>query len=589
MGSFSYEKQGASTYLVYTLADGEAVDSMSLGMITNNTIPGLAGTMFMQMNAVRYIKYNISSRIPVSQFFSGPVNRRRLLGVFDGIVSGLLAAEEYMIDTDTVLMDLNYIYADVSACDAVLICLPAAGFGREKTDLCLFFKEIMFRTQFDQTENCDHVTKIINYLNSAYIFSLTDFKELIRGLREGGTGVPSGYAGGGLNTNGASGPVKNSSGGSVSSEHRGGIPGGNPDGTGSIGAGPVSGYAGGVPGGGIPSGYPGAGPAASGPSGYPDPIPPIPGQGSGMGTGLETPPVPQPETKAETGGKEKGMSLFYLLRHYDKENAGIYKAQKEEKKQQKAAREPKKKEKPVKEKKGKAKKGTGFAIPGQMAPPVPPMPGGVLPGAGTVPPQGPGQNAVPPVMGRMPGAAPMQGPGQNAVPPVPGGVLPGAGAVPPQGPVPGMSTASAPPFPQPAGGMGTPGADFGNTVFMGGAEDDDGGATVIMGAGMGSAGPQIQPHLIRRRTNERIPISQNLFRLGRNQDFNDYVVLGNEFVGNTHCHILVRGEEYFVVDDNSKNHTFVNGVMVMPGTEVKLMHGQTVTLADEEFEFRLFG
>ncbi len=550
MGSFSYENQGASTYLVYTLADGEAVDSMSLGMITNNTIPGLAGTMFMQMNAVRYIKYNISSRIPVSQFFSGPVNRRRLLGVFDGIVSGLLAAEEYMIDTDTVLMDLNYIYADVSACDAVLICLPAAGFGREKTDLCLFFKEIMFRTQFDQTENCDHVTKIINYLNSAYIFSLTDFKELIRGLREGGVGVPSGYAGGGLNTNGASGSVKNSSGGSVSSEHRGGIPGGSPDGTGSIGAGPVSGYAGGIPGGGIssgyaggvpsggiPSGYPQAGPAASGPSGYPDPIPPIPGQGSGMGTGLETPPVPQPETGAETGGKEKGMSLFYLLRHYDKENAGIYKAQKEEKKQQKAAREPKKKEKPVKEKKGKAKKGTGFAIPGQMTPPVPP----------------------------------------------------GAGTVPPQGPVPGMPTASAPPFPQPAGGMGTPGADFGNTVFMGGAEDDDGGATVIMGAGMGSAGPQIQPHLIRRRNNERIPISQNLFRLGRNQDFNDYVVLGNEFVGNTHCHILVRGEEYFVVDDNSKNHTFVNGVMVMPGTEVKLMHGQTVTLADEEFEFRLFG
>ncbi len=111
---------------------------------------------------------------------------------------------------------------------------------------------------------------------------------------------------------------------------------------------------------------------------------------------------------------------------------------------------------------------------------------------------------------------------------------------------------------------------------------------MIMGAGAGFAEPQIHPHLIRRRNNERIPISRELFRLGRNQDFNDYVVLGNDFVGNTHCHILVRGEEYFVVDDNSKNHTFVNGVMVMPGTEVKLMHGQTVTLADEEFEFRLF-
>ncbi len=75
MGNFTYENQGASTYLVYALSDEEMIDSMSLGMITNNAIPGLSSTMFMQMNAVRYLKYNVSSRIPVSQFFSGPVNK----------------------------------------------------------------------------------------------------------------------------------------------------------------------------------------------------------------------------------------------------------------------------------------------------------------------------------------------------------------------------------------------------------------------------------------------------------------------------------------------------------------------------------
>ena len=50
MGDFTYENQGANTYLVYALADNERLDSVSLGMITNNKISGLASTMFMQMN-----------------------------------------------------------------------------------------------------------------------------------------------------------------------------------------------------------------------------------------------------------------------------------------------------------------------------------------------------------------------------------------------------------------------------------------------------------------------------------------------------------------------------------------------------------
>lgn len=573
MGNFTYENQGASTYLVYALSDEEMIDSMSLGMITNNAIPGLSSTMFMQMNTVRYLKYNVSSRIPVSQFFSGPVNKRRLLGVFEGIVNAMLSAEEYMIDAGTILLDLEFIYADVSTCDTVLICLPVMGFGQKKTDLCMFFKEIMFSTQFDQTENCDHVTKIINYLNGAYIFSLTDFQALLGELRMGGQASQS--------------PTK---GAGKTFSHPSGL---NPGPSAPLNSspapppGPVP-----LPPDPAPAPYPNPGPAPTPPP-YPGPVPapPVPGGGNAAGPGNQTPPVLQPEGRAEGESKEKGMSLFYLLRHYDKENAGIYKAQKEERKQQKAQKEPKKKEKkekPKKEKKEKQKKGSGFAIPGQMAPPIPPQSAGspVPP----IPPQ-PAGTPVPPIPSAASPAAPaMPIPPSAPIPSAaqaPGGAVPGSAAASPyaagQGGAPVIPT---PPPAASAGGYGNPGADFGNTVFMG-AEADGDDRTVIMGGGA-SAEPQIHPHLIRRKNNERIPIQQNVFRLGRNQDFNDYVILGNEFVGNTHCHILVRGEEYFIVDDNSKNHTFVNGVMVMPGTEVKLMHGQTIMLADEEFEFRLF-
>ena len=57
--SFSFENQGTNTYLVYAVSEEDIIDSMSLGMLTNNKIPGLAQTIFTQMDAKKYIKYNV--------------------------------------------------------------------------------------------------------------------------------------------------------------------------------------------------------------------------------------------------------------------------------------------------------------------------------------------------------------------------------------------------------------------------------------------------------------------------------------------------------------------------------------------------
>ena len=74
---FSYENQGATTYLVYEVNESDEIDSLSLGMLTNNKIQGLAQTLFTQMDETRYIKYNVSSKISVRQFFNGPVNKKK--------------------------------------------------------------------------------------------------------------------------------------------------------------------------------------------------------------------------------------------------------------------------------------------------------------------------------------------------------------------------------------------------------------------------------------------------------------------------------------------------------------------------------
>ena len=114
--NFTYENQGTITYLVYQINDTDTIDSMSLGMLTNNKIPGLAPAVFTQMDTVKYMKYNVSAKIPVKQFFAGAVNKKRLLGVFSGITVATLSAADYMIDASSFLLALDSIYTVVSTC-----------------------------------------------------------------------------------------------------------------------------------------------------------------------------------------------------------------------------------------------------------------------------------------------------------------------------------------------------------------------------------------------------------------------------------------------------------------------------------------
>ncbi len=289
--SFTYENQGTNTYLVYKIEAADNVDTMSLGMITNNKIDGIIPTLFTQVDTEKYIKYNISARVSAKEFLSGIVTKKRLIGVFAGVLKALQSAEEYMIDGASLLIDLDNIYVDVTKCDAMLVCIPLIKEDEESVNLPMFFKEIMFSTQFDQTENCDYVAKIINYLNSTPIFSSEEFKKLLDQLNQEEPTAPK--------------PVTQS---------------------------------------------PSADKLASvRPAVQPLVQPQIQPQAKTPITNNIPQPAPKPAAKPEINGPkpqvdsgstsdtEKPMSMFNLLTHYSKENKEIYNRQKAMKKSEKKA------------------------------------------------------------------------------------------------------------------------------------------------------------------------------------------------------------------------------------------------------------
>ena len=535
MAEFTYENQGTNTYLVYKVSEDVSLDTMSLGMLSNNKISGMAPVLVTQINQDKYLKYNVSAKISVKQLFSGPVNKKRLLGVCNGIVDALLASEEYMIEPQFLLTDFDYIFADVSTCETVMICIPVLGEKKEPVDFGLFFKNIMFSTQFDQTENCDYLAKIINYLNSAPVFSLTDFKAILKQIENG----VSSNAQPQIMNRQAPAPRAN---GQRQSAVKRPLPPNNP------------------------AAQPGRPPVQPPVAPVKPPVAPVqpPVRPATPPTNVAPPaqrppvaPVNVPGANVPGGQQStEKMSMLYLLQHYNKENAAAYKAQKGAKKQpngsvppapmQQGAKAPKK---PGSVPPPAPAMSPGFAIPGQptpsvsSAPPSPAIPKQPVPAAAVPTPSKPAEKPV--------ASAPMSQP-----------------------------TAAYRPAAQPMGSAG----NFGETTVLGAGMVS--GETTVLNANANNN--NALPHLIRQKNNERISINKDIFRIGKERSFVDYFIGDNAAISRSHANIITRNNEYFVVDTNSTNHTYVNGEMIQSNGEVKLNHGDKVRLANDEFEFRLY-
>lgn len=528
MLNFTFETQGVNTYLVYPIAPDDVVDSMSLGMLTNNKIPGLASTLFTQMDTTKYIKYNVSAKVSIKQFFIGAINKKRLLGVFNGIVTALLSAEDYMLDGNSLLLDLDYIFTDVSTYETVLICLPIQG-AVPQYDLNAFFKEIMFSTQFDQTENCDYVARIINYLNSASRFSANDFKSLLDDISNERTTVqkqqiasepnhpkPTSMSMQSVEKKMVSKPSE-----TISTEKKEEVILKNTSSTVAIPT--VS-----TP------------PAAKSPCAVAVPKQSPAQQFSG-------------QENQDVSNGNKRITMLGLLMHYSKENAELYKSQKEAKK---------KSEKAVKQDASKV-----FSPASNHAP----SPSYAIPGQSSTQSNFAVPHATPSSAQSV--QQPDQPSAQSQVSTFAGNSM--SLAVGNNSPKTTVSSQITPPIQS---------VNFGETTILGAGMA---GETTVLMAGKNPE-KVISPHLIRSKNNEQIPINKPVFRVGKERSYVDYFVGDNTAISRSHANIITRDGDYFVMDTNSTNHTFVNGTMIQSNVETRINHGDIIRLANEDFEFRIY-
>ena len=557
--NFTYETQGAITYLVCELAPTDQVDSLTLGMLTNNHIAGLAPVLYTEMNGQRYLKYNISAKVSADQFFTGTMNKQRALTAFQNILSAICSADDYMIDQNCFSVASEHIFLNVSSCEAALLCIPVTSDKDINPEVAAFFKKIMFSTQFDNSEDATYITQLITYINSGASFTVYGLKDLVTKLQSGvstGVQMPPVQQAPAMQQPVNIPPVQQAPAAAAPASSfdstitmdempammaqkqaqqaqapaqnpqvhipatppvRPAQPQVQPQTMPPAGARPINNGAPAqnnkVPQGTVKPQTP---PVMQKPPVQNGPGFAIPGQIPGSAAKPQTPPAPaqKPQKKEEPAG-EKKMTLFGLLSHYNKENAELYKKQKEDEKAKKAANAAKPAQKPAQ-------------------PPVTAVPGGI-----------PGQQ-VP--AQRPPMGTPAQQ--QFTQPQVQSQVQ----AVPVQN-------------------------SFNETTVLSPAMM--GGETTVL-----NVNPMMpDPCLTRVKTGERISINKPVFRIGKEKSYVDYFIADNTAISRSHANIHTENGEYFIEDTNSTNHTYLNGKLINSNVKTKLTNGDKVRLANEDFTF----
>lgn len=516
MSNFYCENQGAHTYLIYEMPEEEQIDKVTLGMMTNNKIQGFLPVVYTQLDGKNLFKYDISAKIALSQYMSGILNRHKVVTIFRTIAETILSAEEYLIDNSAFVLNPEYIYVNVTTAEVSMICLPVI--SEEKTDIGMFFKSIMYNAnmRYDPSENGDYIIKILNFFNSASIFSIEDFKNLLSTLdgesvKENKPQVSSQAV--------VKNDIKYESEPyierKVSEENRefgrGRVPMDvDPPKTESL-IGKLESVSEGI-------------------------VNDLEAQIEDVKVDFEIPDIPSSPFEvpgSTTGEKEvENKKKFSLFGNNTK---------KEEKRREK---EEKQREKELKKQKkgglfGKKKETVqdfGMEIPGskneQIFDSVWHEENRSI------------EKPEPPIIRRefnhdiRNHEEKFFEENQNI--------------------------------------------DFGGTTVLDAGNEE--GTVCLDDEKEEKAVEAVRARLIRIKNNQTIPVGKEVFKIGHSKNYVDYYI-ENPAISRSHAMIIQRGEKFFIVDTNSKNHTYVDGKMVASGTEVKLSKRTRIRLADEEFIF----
>ena len=96
---------------------------------------------------------------------------------------------------------------------------------------------------------------------------------------------------------------------------------------------------------------------------------------------------------------------------------------------------------------------------------------------------------------------------------------------------------------------------------------------------------KVVPYLVRTKSQEMVEIDKDEFKIGKIPGMADFLLSDNPAVSRMHAIIHHIDGSYYVCDNYSTNHTYLNGERLEAGKNYLLIHGAKISFANDEFTF----
>lgn len=176
---------GKTTYLVWNFDENLRVDAFAMNMLSYNHMTHIIPTQIVQNDGRKQIQFDITGLAKLSSIMAEVRPKQEVLQVFNSMLNAFEEAEVYMLDSDHLLLDWEYVYLDEQG-NCRLIYLPLVqDIGiRDRID---FLREAVSRIKLDYQAKDTYLYDLLNAFSRGAVHTDSDFRELIKKSKSTGT------------------------------------------------------------------------------------------------------------------------------------------------------------------------------------------------------------------------------------------------------------------------------------------------------------------------------------------------------------------------------------------------------------------
>ncbi len=183
MRSFEFRAKniGRERYLTYIMGEGCEMDEDILDLCEESGLRELVKVIYHEDDDYDYLTYDVTGMTNIEKFTKGQMNRETVFKLVRNIASTIISCKENAIPLSYILMNRGFSYVDPKSLEVQFICLPVESDASVSAEFKGFIRQVIANMKFDVNEDLSYVGQLLTYINGDS-FNLRGLVGLIEAL-----------------------------------------------------------------------------------------------------------------------------------------------------------------------------------------------------------------------------------------------------------------------------------------------------------------------------------------------------------------------------------------------------------------------